>query len=278
MLTQVIVWLGEAAGRIGDILLAPLEHLPGWGSATLVAAATGLVMLVAFKYTSNQAAIRRARSSIKANLLSLSLFKDSVAVGLRAQGRILLAAGRLLLLSVVPMLVLLVPMSLALAQLALRYQWRPLRPGEEAVVTVRLAESAGSVPGDILLAASPGVARSSRPVRVPRKGMVCWEIRAGVPGLHELSFEVCGRSYGKELRVGEGFAATSQKRPAWEWSEALLHPRERPFAADSPVQSIEIAYPERESLPAGTDTWLVYWFVVSMGAALAARPVFKVSI
>src|SRR5205085_10252611 len=116
----------------------PIAYLPGWLSATIVAGVTGVLLLVAYKYTSNQRAIKRARAGIKANLLALKLFKDSPLVAMRAQGAILGGAARLLVLSIVPMLVMAVPVILVLAQLSLWYQARPLDVGEEALLTVRL--------------------------------------------------------------------------------------------------------------------------------------------
>ena len=100
---QAVAWLNAVADAVGRYVLAPIGLLPGWLSATIVAAVTGLALLVAFKYTSNQRAIRRVRSDVKANLLALKLFKESTAVALRAQGRILLGALRLALLAVMPM-------------------------------------------------------------------------------------------------------------------------------------------------------------------------------
>ncbi len=84
-MTQVLVSLNALAGKFADVLLAPIAVLPGWLSATLIAATTGLFMLVIFKYTSNQRAVQRVRNQIKANLLALSLFKESVLVSMRAQ-------------------------------------------------------------------------------------------------------------------------------------------------------------------------------------------------
>ena len=63
--------------------------MPGWLSATIVAGVTGVLLLLVFKFTSNQAKIGRVRNEINANLLALKLFKDSTRVSLRAQGRIL---------------------------------------------------------------------------------------------------------------------------------------------------------------------------------------------
>ena len=91
-LTGIILWFNRLANTFGSIVLAPIRYLPGWCSATLVAVVTGILMLLIFKYTSNQTAIRRTRNDIKANLLSLSLFRDNVWLSLRSQGRILLAA------------------------------------------------------------------------------------------------------------------------------------------------------------------------------------------
>ncbi len=80
----------------GNIHCSP-SVCPGWLSATLIAAVTGLFMLVIFKYTSNQRAVKQVRNQIKANVLALSLFKDSVPVSMRAQGRILVHAGHLMI-------------------------------------------------------------------------------------------------------------------------------------------------------------------------------------
>src|SRR5437879_660946 len=112
-LTQVAVWLNAVANALGQVF-AVIGVLPGWLSATLVAIATGFAMLLAFKYTSNQRAIKRTRQGIRANLLAVKLFKDSVAVGLRAQGAVLVGAVRLLLLALVPMLVMIAPTILLL--------------------------------------------------------------------------------------------------------------------------------------------------------------------
>ena len=101
--------------------------LPGWLSATVVAAVTGVLLLAVFKYTSNQRAIKRVRNDINANLLALKLFKDSAGWRFGRRGASCCGAGRLFVLAVVPMLVMAVPVTLLLGQLALWYQARPLQ-------------------------------------------------------------------------------------------------------------------------------------------------------
>jgi hypothetical protein len=265
-LTHVIVWLNAPANALGAWFLAPIGVLPGWLSATLVAVLTGVVMLVLFKYTSNQRAIQRVRDDIDANLLALKLFKESARVTVGAQGRLLVGAGRLFVHALVPMAVMLVPVTLILGQLSLWYQQRPLRVGEEAVVTVAIGSAS-----DVRLEPTDAVDVTVGPVRVLSQREVCWKIQARQAGYHWLMFTVDGQTIDKELAVGDGMMRVSARRPAWVWSDALMHPAEPAFAPDGPVRSIEIAYPARTSWTSGRDYWVAFWFVVSMIAAFCLR-------
>jgi hypothetical protein len=274
---DLLVWLNAGANALGT-LLGPIGCLPGWLSATLVAVATGVGMLVVFKYTSNQRAIKETRRSIRANLLAIKLFKENVAVGLRSQVAVLGGALRLLALALVPMAVMLVPMTLLLGQLALWYQQRPLRVGDETVVTLSLAPNADSPLPSVDLEPSGAVDVAIGPVRLLRNREICWSLEARQPGRHRLRFLVNGEPIEKELAVGEGYMRVSVKRPSWDWSEILLHPYEEPFAPGAAVQTIAIEYPSRTSWTSGTDYWLVYWFGVSLLAGIGFRRVLKVNL
>jgi hypothetical protein len=278
MLEQVAVWLNAVANPLGRWLLAPIGVLPGWLSATLVALATGVLLLIVFRYTSPQRLIKRSRDDISAHLLALKLFKDSPWVAVRAQGRILLGAGRLLVFSLPPVLVLALPVTFVLGQLALWYQARPLQVGEEAILTVRLNATMSFASPDVCLQPTGAAETTLGPVRVLSKQMVCWNIKAREPGYHRLVFQVDGKDYDKELAVGDGFMRVSAERPGWSWPDIVLHPWEQPFRPESPVRSIKIDYPRRASWTSGTDAWLVYWFVASTIGALCFRRVLGVNI
>lgn len=294
-LTQIVVWLNSFANVLGQYALAPLAAFPDrldWLSATVTGAVTGLLFLLAFKYTSNQRAIKRVKDNIKANLLAIKLFKDNARVAVSAQQKMLSGSGRLLTYSLVPMLVMMVPALLILGQLALWYQARPLRVGEEAVVTVKLKPDDGSTQPNIELEPISGVENLAGPVRVRSKHEVCWNLRANHSGYHQLVFRVGQQSGSKELAIGDGFMRVSKLRPSWDWFDTLVNPWEKPFDADSPIQAIEIEYPDRSSWTDGTWTWkkiwtimtfgfgswIIYWFVVSMIAGLCLRRPFNVNI
>ncbi len=164
------------------------------------------------------------------------------------------------------MLVMVVPISLLLAQLSLWYQARPLRVGEETVVTLRLDGAEASWP-DVRLEPAPPIEVAVGPVRVLAKREVCWSIRARESGYHRMLFRVDDVACEKELAVGEGFMRVSRQRPGWYGMDIVEHPWEKPFASDGCVRSIEIDYPERSSWVSGANSWVIYWFLVSTVAA-----------
>ena len=302
--TQLVVWLDAFADAVGRWLFAPIAGLPEWLSTTAVAALTGVLMLVAFKYTSNQRAIKRVRDDIGANMLALKLFKDNTSAVLKAQARLLLGAGRLLVLALVPTAVLIVPVTLLLGQLSLWYEKRPLPVGEEALLTMQLGGGADDSFTEASPQAADDVEATVGPVRVRTEGRreLWWNIRAREAGYHRLVMNVGGQRVEKDLAVGDGLMRVSAVRPGWNWWDALTHPSEAPFGRGSAVQSIEIEYPPRDSPTAAGDSWatcwygwsmagagwlgywtglpawMVYWFVVSLLVGLCLSRVLKVNL
>lgn len=275
-LPQIIAWINVPTNALGKFLLAPIGVLPGWLSNTIISAAAGVVLLIIFKYTSNQTAIGQVRDNIKANLLALKLFKDSLAVTLEAQGRIFKAALLLLAHAIRPMLVMMVPVCLLLGQMGLWYQARPLKPGEEALVTMKLNNKIEPSWPNVTVESLPSADIITGPIRVLSQHEVLWKIKARKSGYHPIVFQVENQKIEKELAVGSGYMRVSVKRPGWHWADVILYPLEKPFAPDSIVQSISIDYPARISRISGTDRWVIYFFVASLLFALLFRPVMRV--
>jgi hypothetical protein len=284
-LAPVAAWLNPAADALGGWLLAPLGVLPGWLSATLVAAVTGVLMLLAFKYTSNQRAIKRVRDGINADLLTLKLFKESAAVAVRAQGRLLRGAALLLVLALVPTAVMFVPAVLALGQLSLWYQQRPLKVGEEALVTLKLNGDADAAFPDVSLRPpekdasekKDPVEATAGPVRIRSQREVCWTVKANKAGYHRLVFDVGGQTVEKELAIGDSYMRVSAVRPGWSALDVAANPCEPPFRRGDAVESITIDYPPRESYVSGTTWWMAYWFAVSLITGFCFRGVLGVN-
>lgn len=310
-LAYIITWINVPINAAGKYLLAPVGLMPGWLSNTIIAAVTGVLLLILFKHTSNQQAIGRVKDDIKANMLTLKLFKDSIQVTLKAQGHLFKGALLLLCYAIVPLLIMIVPIAFLFGQMGLWYQARPLRVGEEALVTVKLNDDEMNTVFDtekqnIQMVKSngqelhlPKVAIESTdvaevttgPVRAFSKHEIFWKIKAQENGYHRIVFQVGDQQFEKELVVGDGFMRVSAQRPGWHWFDILLHPCEKPFSPDSLVQSISINYPERILrifwiptwivdflLIFGIPLWMIYFFIVSMVFALLFKPFLKVKI
>ncbi|MBN1765041.1 MAG: hypothetical protein JW860_07280 [Sedimentisphaerales bacterium] len=277
-IAQVVYWLNVVMNALGRVLLTPLMGLPGWLSNTIISAVMGVVFMVIFKYTSNQKAIGRVRDGIKADMLALKLYKDSMSVTMQSQGSLFVGALKLLYHAIRPMLVMIVPVSLVLAQMALWYQSRPLKVGEEAVLTIKLNGDITWPWPDVHLAPSDSLEVTVQPVRMPSINEISWTIKAREPGYHTIDIQVAQDTFEKELVIGDSFMRVSAMRPDWSWSDMILHPWEIPFKTDSPVQSISITYPERGIVWHGIPGWLIYFFIASLVFALLFKPILKVRI
>ncbi len=273
---QLTSWLNVPANALGRWLLGWVAHVPPWLSNTIISIVLGVLLLILFKYTSNQRAIGRTKDQIKANMLAMKLYKDSIAVTLKVQAQLFGGALMLLLHAVRPMLVMMIPVCLVLAQMSLWYQSRPLREGEYAVVTVQLADNSGSNWPEVSLDVPATVRVTIGPVRITTKREICWEIQAQTSGSQPLVFNVGEKVVTKQLVIGDGMMPVSIKRPGRQWTQILQHPLEKPLESNSLVQSIDIDYPDRISRVSGTNWWVIYCLVVSLVAAMLLKPLLKV--
>lgn len=278
LVIRLEIFLNQMANGLGRFLLAPIGMLPDLIAAIAVATVTGVLLLISFKYTSNQSAIKLVRNQIKAEFLALSLFKDDVVVNLGSQLRIVTGALKLILHSLWPIAVMTIPVGLLLGQLSLWWTARPLRIGEETVVTVHLAGDVEAKWPDVELQSSPAIQTLLGPVRVRSQRAVCWKVRAAELGIHQLVFRIGGRDVVKQFAVGNQPMRVSVRRPEWNMSQIAFFPAEPPFDPQSAARSIEIQYPANSSWCTGKDWWLIFWFIGSTVAALLFRSVFKVNL
>lgn len=259
-----------------DAIYAPLNPLPHWFSLTLLSALIGVAALVVVKYASNQTAIARVKDDIKANMLSIKLFKDELRVMFGAQRGVIGAALRLQVHMLLPVLVMFVPFVLMAAQMGLRYQWRPLEVGEEVALIATLSPDVDPSAFNLEIPEHGGFTVHDR-VRAAAGSSVFWHIRAETEGVHTIEITNGRETFTKTLSVGEKLDRVCPVRPGGAFLDRLIYPSEPPFAASSLVQSIRLKpYPEHESWYSGADWWLVWFLVVSIVFALIFKPVLKV--
>ena len=259
--------------RLFDLLLWPFGRWPA-GGLVFISAIAGVVMLVIFKFASNQKKIRRSRDLINAHLLAMRLFQDEPAVLLASQRAVLKANLSYLRYALVPLVFILPPVVLIMAQLELRYGAAPLALGETAVVR---AVFDGPPDEGVTLTAPPGVAVETPALRIPFQNEADWRVRAVTPGRYTLRLNARGKTYVKEfVAATPGISRVSPKAARGFFSQ-LLHPGES--APGDGVKEITVLYPRREDKVFGvTVSWLVTFFIVSLVAAFALKGVLRTEV
>ena len=273
--------------RLFDVLLWPFRGLPPIWALIAISFVTGILMLWIFGKVSNQTKIRTVRERIRGNLIGIRLFGDDLGMLFRLQGRILRQTASYLGHSLLPMLVMLVPILLVLTQMNLRFSVRPMKPGEQAVVTVRLRD-ASPMREQIRLEVPDGVVLETSGVRIDDVSEdfreVAWRIRAEESGEYKLLVKAGVQTVDKDLSVGGGWGAVSALRTGQNFWEVLLWPGEPPVDASAEIESVKVTY---AALPltfllwdvnAMTSGWLVFFFVASIVFGYAFRGVLGVEI
>lgn len=269
--------LGRALTQVFNLLLRPFENGQAFAGIILVSLVTGGIMLLLFKVTSNQQAMKAVKTRIAAHFLEMRLYKDDFAAVMAAQRRVLAANLGYMKLALLPAVVLIIPVVLIMVQLNLRYAYRPLAPGETALVKVKVAEGADVIGQRLTLTVGEGIEKASPAVRIPSLGEVDWKVRLARPGVHEV--RLASDSGEMALPV---FGGTTIKplystfRGASFW-EGLLNPGSPAVPEAMQIESIEIKYaPRAFSFGLFKLSWLWTFLVVSMVFGLILKLVFRV--
>jgi len=221
----------------------------------------GIAVLLVFRYTSDAAAVRRAKGLAQAHLLEFRLFMDDPVLVLRAQRDLIAANLHFMRLMLRPFLWMLVPMGLLLAFLEGFYGHAPIRPGESAIVTAGVRNPATA----LTLQAPPEIAVETPAVHVVAENQISWRIRPLHTTAAELRILDGSRTITKQVSAGNGIRFLSERRGSV--LSLLLYPTELPLTGDD-LQWIEILYPPATVLHFH---WLIWFFAISGITALTLR-------
>ncbi len=263
--------------EIFTLLLKPFEGGNALGGLVFVSVLTGAVMLFLFKATSNQQAMKEVKTRISAYFLELRLYSHDIKNVMASQAKILRSNLTYMKLSFIPAVVMIVPVVLVMVQLNLRYASVQLRPGETALVKVKVGAGFDVMRNRLDLDCGSGVEKASPGVRIPSLNQVCWKIRLAEPGVHKITVSWGGGSvempvYGSDRLIPVYSVAGKPKI-----TEALFNPGSPVVPADGPIESVEIAYrPMEFGLLGFRLSWLWSFLVISFAFGLCLKFIFKV--
>lgn len=244
-----------------------LAAIAGLAAAGVLSAAA---VLWAFARFSDQAKTRVVKRRIKASLYEMRLFVDEPIVLLRAQRQLFTANLRYLGLMARPLAVISVPMLLLMAWLDTVYGYRPLNPGESALLTVYVRPAVDLRIARAELEPSPAVVVETPVVRIPGEQRLCWRIRRTREGAAYVRVVLDGAGYDKSL-------AWPSRQRVHSIAEWILSPTERRLPAGA-VERIEVLQPAAAVTAFGvTLHWLSWYAIATLIGTLALRRRFGVT-
>jgi hypothetical protein len=237
----------------------------------------GFLMVVIFRYTSDQKAVRIAKDQLKAHLLAVRLFQDQLPVVLSSYGRIVRGTGRYLRLAFRPLLFVALPLTLLIVQLDRYLGWMPLPTGQPFLIKA-CATNADAL-NTIELQLPRSLETTSPAVHIPTENEIVWRVVATQPGSYDVGVGLAHQVFSKRLSVSSGLERISLARLQGHFWERLLVSGEAALPAGSPLQSIEVNYPVRSISFAGMEwNWIWLFFTLSLLAGFLFKSILGIEI
>lgn len=261
------------------LIFYPFEKLPLLWGLVGISIVTGIGMLVVFRYTSSQKAIKQAKDRVKAHIFELFLYKDNLRIILKALVNILKYNGAYLKQVLIPLFIIIGPMILILVQLNFRYGYRPLRPNESVTLKLKLNRQMKNNDVNVLLDVPDAIVVETPVLRIYDNREFNWRVKGTSPGRYELAFFIEDERVRKSIRVSPNLEMVSPVRVSSNFFKMLFYPTENPLPHESKVESIEVTYPSRDIKIFNRNVpWIGIFFIVSVAAAFALKGMFKVEI
>lgn len=263
--------INKILSSVFNILFLPFKNVDPVWAMLAISAVAGVVMLLVFKATSDQAGIKRAKNLVKGHFLAIRLYKDDIGLMLDTMKNIISSNLLYMKQSLRPMLFLMVPVGIVLIQLGIRYEFRPLRTGERVVVTLGVADDSVEL-SEVELILPAGLVAEMPPVRIEQVREVNWRIRAEKAGVFTLSFKYGDKVVEKRLQIVDSLVPITAQIASHDLGITLMNPAEASLPSGSFASVVSILYPKREAEFWGiTMHWLVAFFVFSLIVAFGLK-------
>jgi hypothetical protein len=237
----------------------------------------GLLMVVVFRYTSDQKAIRLAKDHLKAHLLAVRLFQDQLPVVLSSYRKIIAGTGRYLTLAFKPLLFIILPLTLVIVELDRYLGSIPLQTGKAFMVTAHSADLDSL--NDLSLQLPPEMRTTAPPVHIPVDNEVVWRVVAEKEGNYDVTVAAAGQTLSKHAVVSSGLARLSPVRLRAAFWRRIFVSSEPALPDAGPIKSIALNYPSRNIYFGWTDwNWIWLFFVLSLVAGFLFKTILGIEI
>lgn len=262
--------IAHALRQFAALLAAPCDWFGPVLGLTLWSVASGVLMLLVLKVTTDQAGMTVARDRMSSTVYEMRLFMDSPRLLLGAQWRFLIWNARYLGKMLPAFLIFLPPLALVYPQMEIRYGLAPLPVSEHLLLRVALAD--GVDPGEAAVKGTQGaVTVTAPPFWDEARRELLLRLRVERPGEHEVTVRVAGTELEKTISADPQAPLVSAER-VQGLADAVAFGDEPPLPAGGPVLSVSLKHEQRMEGWAGTGLpWWLGWLVIATAAALVLR-------
>lgn len=277
---------------IFDVFLAPFELLGDVVALVLVSGIFGVLALLLFKQISWQAGIKGTKDKIKGHMIAIRIYQDDLAIVFKSVTRVVLRNFQYLGLNFGPILPLFVPFVLIASQLVVRYAFSPLPvvdeakadamlPGRGTMLEVTMKRGRGAEVEKLTIQLPPHLKALSPLARNARSGIAVMEFAPIAAGNADMQLLIGGTLAGtKSVVAGDSAPRHMQPERVSSFWSSWLWPAEPTFPADSPIDSVRFAYPDRDLgfLPGGAFGVLLTFFLASIVFGIAVMKPLNIQI
>ncbi|MBI3405450.1 MAG: hypothetical protein HY046_08335 [Acidobacteria bacterium] len=265
-------FLFSSINSIFDLFFLPFRGMPPIAGLTAISIVTAVLMLLTFRFASNQAAIRRAKDQLQAHLLAVQLFPENLRVVFSAYGQLIVGNLKYLQQTLKPLAVMLLPIIIIMVQIDLRMGAAPIEPGRAFLLKATV--SSADLLEQVTLRLPDGIEQTAPPVRIPSEKEIDWRLQARTQGSYDLTLKATSEELTKRVEVQGRMPIVNSARVRGNVWEQLLNMGESPVPNSSKFERIEINYEAQETSVAGFRMhWMIPFFVISMVAGLALKRV-----
>ncbi len=261
-----------------DLLLAPFASVPALGMI-FISALTAVWALLLFKAVTQQDKLTHTRDQLFGHIYEMGLYQDHLGILARIQGDLAKTNFRYLFLTLPALVALTLPMIFTLGQLEGRFGYRPLKVGEEVVVTVQADDDTETSVQDLDVRLPAGLVVKAGPVRNQRKRTVSWRFGILDAGEYELEFYQGKKLMGQAKLNAERRLSGLHRETQDSLLGVMLYPASPDLRNSVGLVGLAIQWPVREVRYLGFElNWLVAFMAFSMVTGLLVKDVLKVSV
>ncbi len=255
--------LSNAINSLFDLFFYPFVELDPIYGLSAISLFTAIIVLPIFKYTSDQEGIKKVKAIIMGHILELRLFRDDIRIVLSAQKNVLRHNMTYLKYTLKPLLFMFIPVVLIIIQTEVRFSFRPLLPGETAVVKIKMSEENST---DVSLTVPNGLIIETPPMRDDENRETYWRIKAEKEGVFDLTFQMeDDKEIKKRVLVADKIVRLSPAKLKESTINYFFHPANSYLPDNIVVDNIYVKYPTMKVYALGWKLhWLLHYFILTL--------------